>query len=86
MLTPDDPTLDFRADRLHETIAESVKPMHFETGHPANIIDALRKTYRQRKVSLLREKMPVDDQTPAFTFWEYFVTVEEMYQPQSNKP
>lgn len=79
VLNPDDPTLDFRTGQLHEKIADSVKPLSFLPG-PANVIDTIRKAHRQRKVSLIREKMPVDDHTPAYTFWEYYTTIEEMYQ------
>lgn len=80
---PDDPSLDFRLKQLSQGIAETAKPLSFREGTSDYVIDLIKKAHRMRKVSLMREQMPVDDNTPSYSFWEYYTTLEELLNQTS---
>ncbi|GAB4035029.1 hypothetical protein [Spirosoma gilvum] len=82
IVQPDDPSLESRRKGVERDFLESIKPP-LMNGR-GNVPDAIRNAYRKNKFLLLTEGLPVDDQTPSFTFWSYITELQSKYRRQSK--
>jgi len=71
-----------RRASLNAELLEALRPP--KLAGPGNVLEAVRRSYTNNKISLQLEGLPVDDLTPSFQFWEYITAIEEKYRKHKS--
>ncbi|GAB4042588.1 hypothetical protein [Spirosoma litoris] len=83
IIDPDNATLEHRRKSIESEFVDALKPPLM--AGKGSVPDSIHEAYRKNKFLLLTEGLPVDDLTPAITFWSYISDLQDKYRRQSGK-